>query len=731
VALVLGAGAQLGWAHIGVLAWLEEHRVPVRYVVGTSMGALVGAMYATGVPPSEIRDMAASVDWDTALSGEPPYDYLDFRRREDRRDVPGVLEFGANGGVQLPFGVSSSPEIGLLLSRASLPYNESTAFDDLALPFRAVSFDYQRLRKYVPSGGSLAMAIRASTAIPLAFAPTVTQRRLLGDGGVLESLPVPTAVETFHPDAVIAVNVLPEMSPSISDTEPIVHPTGERVPVRVEKVDAVIQAARLLQATWAQQTEAAKAALSAYGDRGVFLRPDVLESTKPWSQFDWFIQKGYEAAEGSADRLEKFRLSEEDWAKYVAWRESRRPARRFAPERVEAVVARPQGGRVESVEKRIESRVGKVGPLDASDFSKPSPSVVDLEDRLRRSLGSGKLLRVEYAAAPDGRTLRVFAEPKPYLPSLLYVSPSLTAREYLQTRASLQARLVRFDVAGSGSEGRLDLSLGSRNALAAEVFLPVGGSAFGFVRAHGDMEPWDVYSEAGRIGSARRESLGGGLGLGTVIGNQTELRLGFDAGRARTLRTTGPPTLPTFDGSETYGSVRLTHDSLDRAMIPTSGLRTEASFRAYLETPAGLKGLKQAEGYGSWFLPVGRGSFFAFGRAGTSFGDADPSEPFRMGGLFRFSALAPDEAASREYALGGAGYMLQVGKAPLGLASGVVRLGGWLEYGRADLLPFGLYRGWSATVGGFAETPFGPVFLGLSTDVGKRYRIQLQMGRLF
>ena len=106
--------------------------------------------------------MAASVNWDTALASEPSYGDLDFRRKQDRRDVPGVLEFGAKNGLQLPFGISSLPEVGLLLSRAALPYDESTQFDDLPLPFRAVSFDYLRLRKYVPSGGSLPLAIRAS-----------------------------------------------------------------------------------------------------------------------------------------------------------------------------------------------------------------------------------------------------------------------------------------------------------------------------------------------------------------------------------------------------------------------------------------------------------------------------------------------------------------------------------------------------------------------------------------
>ncbi|HEY0868500.1 MAG TPA: patatin-like phospholipase family protein, partial [Fimbriimonas sp.] len=309
VALVLSAGAQYGWAHIGVLKWLEENRVPVHYVVGTSVGSLVGGLYATGVSPQELREMAASVDWDTALASEPPYEDLAFRRKEDRRQVPGVLEFGARHGLQMPFGISSIPEVGLLLSRAGLPYDETTRFDDLPLPFRAVSFDYHRLRKYVPSGGSLPLAIRSSISIPLAFSPAVTQNRVLGDGGVLEALPVPTAVETFRPDAIIAVNVLPESLQTRSDTEPIRHPVGGRIPANLDKLDALQQANRLLAAVFASQIEAAKASLAPYGERQVYLQPDVMESQRPWSAYDWYIQKGYEAAAAMAERLRPFQLS--------------------------------------------------------------------------------------------------------------------------------------------------------------------------------------------------------------------------------------------------------------------------------------------------------------------------------------------------------------------------------------------------------------------------------------
>ncbi len=100
IGLVLSGGGARGMAHIGVLQWLEENRIPVDYVAGTSMGGLIGGAYAMGMTPAEIRTFATSLDWDVLMSNGPAYQELSFRRKEDRRSAPSSIELGTRGGLK-------------------------------------------------------------------------------------------------------------------------------------------------------------------------------------------------------------------------------------------------------------------------------------------------------------------------------------------------------------------------------------------------------------------------------------------------------------------------------------------------------------------------------------------------------------------------------------------------------------------------------------------------------
>ena len=115
--LVLEGGGALGLAHIGVITWMEEHRIPVSYVAGTSMGGLVGGMYATGLSPAEVRQLINGIDWDQVLSGVTPFRDLSFRRKQDDRDFPGQLEFGLRGGLRFPSGFNTGQGVNLVFDQ--------------------------------------------------------------------------------------------------------------------------------------------------------------------------------------------------------------------------------------------------------------------------------------------------------------------------------------------------------------------------------------------------------------------------------------------------------------------------------------------------------------------------------------------------------------------------------------------------------------------------------------
>ena len=171
IGLVLGGGGARGLAHIGVLEWLEEHRIPVDYIAGTSMGGLVGGLYAMGMKPAELRDLVVNkIDWDETLRGTPSYEDLILRRKQDRRDYPG-LQLGWNHGLRLGSGVNAGHFVSLILDRFALPYWNIRDFDELPIPFRCVAADLITADVVVLRDGPIAEALRATMAIPAVFTP--------------------------------------------------------------------------------------------------------------------------------------------------------------------------------------------------------------------------------------------------------------------------------------------------------------------------------------------------------------------------------------------------------------------------------------------------------------------------------------------------------------------------------------------------------------------------------
>ncbi len=207
VGLALAGGSARGLAHLGVLEWLSEHRVPVDCIAGTSMGGLVAGLYAAGFEPEEIREFLRGIDWNDTLRPGPAFRDLTFRRKEDRRDFPMQLEFGLKGGVTLPGGLSACHGIGLLLSRFTSPYPVLASFDELPTPFRSVAVDLRDGTEFVFRDGNLFDALRATMAIPGVFSPWIVGDRTFVDGGLLNNLPI-DVMTAEEPGAVIAVDVM-------------------------------------------------------------------------------------------------------------------------------------------------------------------------------------------------------------------------------------------------------------------------------------------------------------------------------------------------------------------------------------------------------------------------------------------------------------------------------------------------------------------------------------------
>ena len=195
IGLALEGGGALGLAHIGVLQWLEEHRIPVDAIAGTSMGGLVGGMYATGMDAQQVRELVTGIDWDGVLRGETDFADLSFRRKEDRADYPAGFEFGLRHGIAFPGGFNSGHQVGLILDRVALPYSTLKNFDELPTPFRCVSTELTQRELHIFADGPLSDALRATMSIPGFFTPVRLNGKVYVDGGLLDNLPTDIALQ--------------------------------------------------------------------------------------------------------------------------------------------------------------------------------------------------------------------------------------------------------------------------------------------------------------------------------------------------------------------------------------------------------------------------------------------------------------------------------------------------------------------------------------------------------
>ena len=382
IGLVLEGGAALGLAHIGVIKWLEEHHIPVSYVAGTSMGGLVGGLYATGHSPAAMQKLMDGIAWDDVLAGKTPFGDLTYRRKEDERDYPNSLEFGIKNGVQFPEGFNSGHQVGLILDRIAFPYSTVKSFDDLPIPFRCVSTDLVSSDKHVFESGSLSLALRSTMSLPGIFSPVRVDDHIFVDGGLVDNLPVDVAKE-MGADFVIAVYL---QAKSISAKEPM-----SSFGILGRSVSTVV----------------------AFNERQSVKQADLLISvpleaftTSDYNKSTAISKKGYEAAEAMASKLMALSVDPATWEQYQAERKSRE---RTAPVPQFLQVTGTRPALAKQIEQNLAGDVGK--PVDPDK----------LDDQLTELTGVGRYSHLGYSIVDrNGQPgLQINASEKEYGPPIV------------------------------------------------------------------------------------------------------------------------------------------------------------------------------------------------------------------------------------------------------------------------------------------------------------------------
>jgi len=697
IGLALAGGAALGLAHVGVIEWLEEHHVPIDYIAGTSMGGLVGGLYATGRDSAEIRKFVAGVDWNFALSSAPPFRALAFRRKEDVIDYPTAIEIGLkNHKVGLPSGLSPGHGVGLVISRFAAPYGDMKSFNDLPTPFRCVATDLTEASAVVFDHGSLFQALRATMSLPALFAPVELDNRLLVDGGLVNNLPV-DVVKTMGADLIIASAL--DVPPDPTKYKSLLGVVGRSISLMVSQNER-----RVL------------------GMADLVVMPDLKGlDAAAFQKYEEFRKVGYAAAEQKRTLLLKLAVNESEWQAYLAARKAKR---------------RPDAIRADTVEV-----AGDIAPRRKESLLRAVQSggnIVDrgvLENELTKLTGMGRYDTASYELfkAPGGEEgLRIRVHEKTHGPPFFRPSILIDGYNGGGIRFGIGGRFTALDFGGPASELRADVSVGAVNRLAGEYYYRLRGGKW-FFAPRGEFTRFDfpLYGGDNRIAEVGQREWNAAADFGYAFGRFQEARIGYSIGHLRTAQSTGNNVAAPLEGRTAFVQGRWRYNAQDAPNLPRHGLRAELRALWYSDYPEVGRQFPAFEVGTSYAHPLSaRWSALLIGAGGTTVDEFSLYPYFTQGGLYQLSALERRQLIGNNYYRGSAWLLRSLSGESISLFGRFYGAVGY-EAGRAWYPALSASPRQDGVIGLVGETLFGVVFVGASVGDQGSAKVLFRVGRVF
>ena len=682
VGLVLGGGGARGAAHIGVLKELERRRIPVDAIAGTSMGAIVGGLYATGMSADELEYLVGSLDWAGALADKPDRKDLSFRRKQDDAEVPIGFELGVRGTeLVLPKGVIQGQKLDLLLRELTQHASHINDFDQLPIPFRVIASDIERGEAWVMDKGDLAESIRASMSVPGVFAPVLIGDRLLVDGGIVGNLPI-DVMQEMGVDIIIAVDV-------------------EFPLYGLEELGSVLAISeQMLTILIRKET---RRQIERLGDRDVLIRPELgTYASTNFSEILDTIEPGEVAAREQSAKLADLSLDQATWDDYLANRKKPvEPASHLAFVRV------VHDGKLAPAV--LESKLS----VEAGDSIDPAV----LAHNANRLYGLQLYEQVSYRLIEEneGTGVEYRARTKSWGPNILQFGVSLEDDFEGSTGFNVGARLTRSGVNRLGAEWRNDLRLGTDPKIFSEFYQPLSFDSRLFVAPHINLEQSNINTFAmdSTVARLRLSEAEAGLDFGRELGRIGEFRIGVFRGFGEARVKVGDPAISNIDFDTGGAFVRLRFDTLDNARFPRSGLRSDLQWTLSRPGLGADSEFDTIEGEVAQTWSRGKNSIqLGLSYATTLESDNKVQEYFPLGGFLRLSGLERGEISGPHAALAKLIYYRRLGDT-------------------SGILDTPIYLGISAEAGNVWQTRSemdfdsmllnGSMFLGFDTFIGPVY----------
>ena len=703
IGLVLGGGGARGAAHVGVLKVLEREHVPICRIAGTSMGAIIGGLYAAGYGADDIEKIMEQIDWKDVLSDDPPREKQSMRRKDD--DLRFLLGYQIgyhNGRVTAPQGLIQGQKLLLLLRAMLLQTWKIDKFDDLPIPYRAVAADIVSGQPVIWSEGDLALAIRTSMSVPGAFAPIAVDDYLLVDGGIYDNVPVSVA-RSMGTDRLIVVDV----------GTPIAKREDLTTPVAIlNQVVGTLSQDRINQE------------LATLGPRDLLIRPELGDfSAADFNDVAKAAKIGLDAANASVDKLRAYAA---DASTYAAFQKRHRLPDYSTPTVAFVHVNASSPGVTRLIERDMQVLVGK--PLDSKE----------VDTLVGEAYGLGRFQAIRYNVVEDnGQTgIDVSVIDNSWGPNVAEFGFQLSDDFAGHSDYQLKVDVVSQNLNDYGGEWRNRFRLGGVTGAQTELYQPFGfGSHFyaqGQASYYAENFPvYDVTDEVAEYRIKRAEAEGE---IGYYPSNTVSLATGLHFGRDGAQRVVGLPGLFP-NGHSTFASalLKLKYDTLDDAVFPSSGARLDANsefFRKSLgsDDSADIYRIVWDDALSSGANHFLLGTRLTYATKDSTLLEANDT----LGGFLNLSGYPERALLGSEIAYGRVVYYRQLTDRNA-LFSVPVFVGGSAEAGNvwsrqsAISLDSLIYAG-SLFAG--VSSPFGPIFLGYGRTSNGHASVYLTFGTL-